>query len=228
VKTSWEELLVKGLASLGFSDPGVSKRLLRFCRLVLEANQKTNLTGAKDLTSIVRDHVLDSLAPLRLVRLRSPVVDLGSGAGFPGIPAAIAFGAEDFVLVEPRAKRAEFLEEALRNLGLTNARVVKSSARGPGAQHLAGTAGTVLMRAVAEPEKALPLAFGLLKPGGALVLYRGRTGSATAAQRAGAARLGGPKIETKQVCVPGLDAVRHIWIVTKARGRRRKSIDFRA
>ena len=112
--TTARELLTAGLDELNVPRiKETSEKLIEFGNLVLEANRRTNLTGAKDLESVVRDHVLDSLAPLQLVDLESPVVDVGSGAGFPGIPAAIACPPLEFVLLEPRAKRAAFLADAV-------------------------------------------------------------------------------------------------------------------
>jgi 16S rRNA (guanine527-N7)-methyltransferase len=100
--------LEAGLTKLRIPSAAAAK-LLDFGELVLAANLHTNLTGARNLTEIVRVHLLDSLAPLKFVTLSSPIIDVGSGAGFPGIPAAIAFPDETFVLLEPRAKRAAFL-----------------------------------------------------------------------------------------------------------------------
>ena len=214
--TDAEELLAKGLLELSIPNAEMAAaRLVNFGIALLEASSHTNLTGAKDLGCLVREHVLDSLAPLKLIRLRSPVVDVGSGAGFPGIPAAITHPAVEFVLLEPRAKRAAFLEAEVRRLSLANVAVIKSSALGPGAAGLAGRAGTVLVRAVAEPEKALAFGLSLLRPGGMLLLYEGRRSAASARESAIARAAGGGAIRVKRLAVPGLLAVRHAWIVEK-------------
>jgi 16S rRNA (guanine527-N7)-methyltransferase len=208
--------LEAGLTKLRIPSAAAAK-LLEFGELVLAANLHTNLTGARNLTEIVRVHLLDSLAPLKFVTLSSPIIDVGSGAGFPGIPAAIAFPDERFVLLEPRAKRAAFLESAASELALGNVSIVKSSAGGPGALPFLGKAGLVLMRAIARPDEAIILGLPLVRAGGALLLYEGRSGRATPEQRRTAKRLGGGEIEVREVAVPGLDAARHAWIVSKLR-----------
>jgi 16S rRNA (guanine527-N7)-methyltransferase len=218
-----KEILETGLRTLKIPRVDiVCAKLLEFADLLLAENQRTNLTGARDLKGLVREHFLDSLAPLALLDLRPPIVDVGSGAGFPGIPAAIAHPDKEFVLLEPRAKRAAFLESAAKRLGLENVSVVKSSALGPGAAPVLGKAGTVLMRAVAEPGAALALGLPLLRPGGRLVMYEGRAARPSAELRKVAKR-GGADIEPRAVRVPSLEAVRHAWIVRKAKARIREA-----
>jgi 16S rRNA (guanine527-N7)-methyltransferase len=210
------EILAQGLHSLGISDPeAVSARLIEYAKLVLEENARTNLTGARDLHGLVVNHLLDSLAPLGLVKLADPIVDLGSGAGFPGIPAAIAYPAHTFVLLEPRAKRVEFLRSAIERLRLDHTSVVKGSALGPSARELVGKAGTVLVRAVAEPAQAFALGLPLLRVGGELLLYEGRSARPTVEHKRAATRLGGGVIKVRRTQVPSLQATRHAWVVRR-------------
>jgi 16S rRNA (guanine527-N7)-methyltransferase len=213
VKHDSRKLLEEGLRRIKVCNPAeVAAKLIEFGTLLLAENQKTNLTGAKDIESLVTEHFLDSLAPLEFVELLSPVVDVGSGAGFPGIPAAIAFPRSAIVLLEPRAKRAAFLESVASRMELANISVIKASALGPKAIPFHGKAGTVLMRAVAEPEKAIGLGSVFVRPGGDLVLYEGRVARPTPEQRKAAARMDG-EIDIRRVFVPGLSSVRHAWII---------------
>ena len=209
-------ILAEGLRSLRISDPqAVSARLIEYARLVLEENARTNLTGARDLRGLVVNHFLDSLAPLGFIRLADPVVDLGSGAGFPGIPAAIVYPRHHFVLLEPRSKRVEFLRLAIDRLGLDNTAVVKGSALGPAASGLVGKAGAVLVRAVADPAQAFALGLPLLRGGGELLLYEGRSARPTVEHKRAASRHGGGEIKVRRTHVPSLDAIRHAWIVKR-------------
>ena len=209
------QIVRSGLRALGLAPATTLSRLLEFVDLVQAENLRTNLTGARDLKTFAVEHVLDSLAPLRLVGLRSPVVDLGSGPGLPGVPAAIAYPNLEFVLVEPRQKRYQFLVAAKGRLKLDNVTVVKSSALGPAAAGLRGVAAAVLMRAVADPQRSIELGLPLVAPGGFLALYEGRAARPTAAQRRKAWIVGRARIDVFPVEVPGLSASRHVWVVRK-------------
>ncbi len=207
-------LLQDGLQQLKLADDRATiERLLHFAALVLKANQATNLTGAKDGHSLIVAHILDSLAPLGQIKLAEVVADLGSGAGLPGIPAAIMYPKVHFVLLEPRRKRAEFLEFAVSELALDNVEVVKSKATTAGKLPKGGV-GTVLMRAVAPPAESLGLGLPIVRPGGMLLLYEGRAAvpSPDAIQVAARFRA---SIAIRSVDVPFLNAERHIWIVRR-------------
>ncbi len=211
-------LLRAGLRELKLPEPNaIVPKLLEYSRLLLQENARTNLSGARSLGSFITNHVLDSLAPLPLLHLEDPVVDLGSGGGLPGIPAAIAYPGHDFILIEPRAKRIAFLKMAIDRLELGNVEAIKSSARGPKAAAVGAASGTVLIRALAPPGLALELGLVLLRPGGTLLLYEGRSSRPTNAQKKTAARLGGGEILVKRVRVPGLAALRHAWLVKRTR-----------
>jgi 16S rRNA (guanine527-N7)-methyltransferase len=208
--------LESGLAQLGFAEPSdLAVRLAAFGRLLLEANRHTNLVGAKSLDDLVGAHLLDSLAPLAGMRLREPIVDLGSGAGLPGIPAALAWPGLYFVLLEPRAKRADFLRSAVAALGLDNVEVEKVSAETAGRGQWRDRAGTVLARALAKPEAALVLALPLLARGGRLAVYTGREAAPGEPELAAIGRLNARLVEARAVVVPYLDAQRHVWIIEK-------------
>lgn len=211
-------LLQAGLRELKLqATSGIVSKLLDYGKFLLEENSRTNLTGARSLASFITNQVLDSLAPLPLLDLQDPVIDLGSGGGLPGIPAAIAYPGHHFVLIEPRAKRVGFLKMAIDRLELYNVLAVKSSGRGPGAATFRAASGTVLIRALAPPALALELGLELLRPGGTLLLYEGRSSHPTSAQKKAAARLGAAEIMVKRVRVPGLMAARHAWIIKRAK-----------
>src|ERR1700722_15097476 len=108
-----EAELAAALRVAGISDT-LAGRLALYGALLLEANRKVNLTGAKDAAALV-PHLLDALTLAGDVT--ESLVDVGSGGGLPGIPLAIATGAR-VLLVEPTAKKAAFLERALLELGL--------------------------------------------------------------------------------------------------------------
>jgi 16S rRNA (guanine527-N7)-methyltransferase len=210
-----EKLLVAELDRLGIASTRPQRdKLLAFGGLVITENSRTNLTGAADIQEFIGDHIVDSLRGLPVVKFASPVIDVGSGAGLPGVPLAIMLPDKNFVLLEPRAKRAAFLESAKQELGLKNVIVVRSSALGPGAGGWSGKASWVVMRAVASPERAFALGAPLLKPGGSFLLFAGRA-QLTAAVRKAALRSGlnGPSV----LVAPGGRGRGGFWISGKGR-----------
>jgi 16S rRNA (guanine527-N7)-methyltransferase len=209
-----ERLLVTHLDRLGIASTSAQRhKLLIYARLVIAENERTNLTGAKDTLEFIDDHIIDSLRVLPLVELASPIVDVGSGAGLPGVPLAIMLAGKNFVLIEPRAKRAAFIELVKQDLELKNVTVVRSSALGPLARGWLGRAEWVMMRAVVSPERAFPLAAALLKPAGSLLLFAGRA-QVTAATRK-AARLAGFKDPQVRVPPESHRGRGHIWTMEK-------------
>ena len=208
--------LEAGLHELGFeSAEDLATGLLRFSDLLLDENRRTNLVGAKTPEQLIGPHLLDSLAPLVGRQLAEPIVDVGSGAGLPGVPAALAWPTRRFVLLEPRAKRAHFIEQAIGALGLANIEVRQESVAAALEAGWRGRAGTALARALAKPAAALELALPLLKSGGRLILYQGRAAAPDREQRRTAGRLGGRLTEARRIEVPYLGAVRHVWVFEK-------------
>jgi 16S rRNA (guanine527-N7)-methyltransferase len=193
----------------------VATRLLEFAGLLLEANLKTNLVGAKTLDALIAPHLLDSLAPLVGIALAQPVVDLGSGAGLPGIPAAIAWPELRFILIEPRSKRAAFLQRTVERLALHNVTVEQKTAQSAARLGLAGRAGAVLARALAKPERAIGLALPLLRPGGKLMLYLGRPPEPSRSERKAIRSSSGRLVEARRIVVPNLSSQRHVWIIER-------------
>ncbi|HDS74466.1 MAG TPA: 16S rRNA (guanine(527)-N(7))-methyltransferase RsmG [Firmicutes bacterium] len=131
-----------------------------------------NLVSASDVTRILDRHVFDSLTALPLVVWEDcDVVDIGSGAGFPGIPLAITQPSARFLLVERTRKRVAFLMQATRELGLSNTIAVWADAETLALKRGA-FADTVTIRAVTSTNEALALAAPLLKPTGVVILWQ--------------------------------------------------------
>jgi 16S rRNA (guanine527-N7)-methyltransferase len=147
--------------------------LLRYRDLLVAWNRKVDLVAPAPPDELLRAHVLDSL--LLLVMSDPPagalVADVGTGAGLPGLVWAVARPDLRLVLVEPRRKRAAFVERAASELGIPNAEVVAERAeelcRDP---RWAGRFDMVVARAVGPPQHVLQAAGGLLKRGGRLVV----------------------------------------------------------
>ncbi len=143
----------------------------RYLDLLLQWNARVNLTAVRKPEEIVTRHFGESFFAARMLFPEpqpASVIDLGSGAGFPGLPLAMFVPAARVTLIESNAKKAAFLNEAIRILALENARVFRGRA-----EAYPEKADLVTMRAVEKFEKALPVAVGLVRSGGRIALMIG-------------------------------------------------------
>ena len=153
----------------------VEERLQAYEALLVSWAPRLDLISPGDLGRIRERHIDDSLRALPLLDTvePGPCMDVGSGAGLPGIPLAVASG-RPWRLLEPRRKRAAFLEEVLRELGLTACEVVAASAEQAALDaRWAGAHPAVIARAVAPPAPAAQLCEPLVAPGGVTILFVG-------------------------------------------------------
>lgn len=140
--------------------------LSRYLDLLLRWNARMNLTAIRDPAEIVRRHFGESLFVARHLPACETVLDLGSGAGFPGIPIQLALPHLAVTLGEAQNKKASFLQEAVRMLALPT-EVWSGRVEGMPQERLFDI---VTMRAVDKPEKAALVARQRLKPGGLLAI----------------------------------------------------------
>ena len=163
--------------------PAQCAALSGYLELLGQWNRVFNLTGIRSREALVERHLVESLTLAPLMR-GSRVADIGTGAGLPGIPLAIAAPEREFTLIESRAKRVRFLRHVVSMLELGNAHVEHSRVEDlPSGQPF----DTVLARAVAPPEQLIRLARPLLAPGGVLLVL-------TAAHLADELRSLGPRL----------------------------------
>ena len=145
-------------------------KFYKYLDLLLKWQKSQRLVGSTEPGWIVENLLLDSL--LFLPVLPSPLrtlLDLGSGAGLPGIPLKIVLGEVELVLVEARRKRVSFLASVIRELGLEHARVVGRRVE-DAMDELEGGFDAVVMRCVGDPGDLLPIASRLVvRPGGVVV-----------------------------------------------------------
>lgn len=148
------------------------EQISRHLELLLLWNQRINLSGIRSREEIITRHFGESLFAAR--ELLDPqseikIVDVGSGAGFPGIAIKIYAPRTSLTMIESQNKKATFLREAIRTLGMTQAEVFDSRA-----EKFEQTADLVTMRAVEKFEHILPVAGGLVRPGGRIGLLVGQ------------------------------------------------------
>lgn len=200
--------LADGLAALRLP-PALGAPLLVYLGLLLRWNRTYNLTAIRDPHDMVVRHLLDSLAMHDQLDGVARLADLGTGPGLPGIPLAIARPGLDVALVESNGKKARFLREAVRTLGLGNARVHAVRAE---ALDLAGHFDAVTARALATVPQIIRLGGHLLAPGGRLLAMKGVYPDDELA----ALPPGWQLASVTPLAVPGLDASRHLVVVTRA------------
>ena len=139
--------------------------------LLLKWNARVNLTAIREPNEIVQRHFGESLfAAKYLLEQKRPqtAIDLGSGAGFPGVPFAMLAPDVQVTLIEAQQKKATFLRELIRVLDLKNVRVFDKRA-----ESYPETADLVILRAVEKFEEALKMAITLAKPGATTALMIG-------------------------------------------------------
>lgn len=145
-----------------------------YLHLIQEWNQKMNLTAITDDAGIWEKHFYDSVVPF-LHTSFATLCDVGSGAGFPGIPAAIVWPDRHFTLVEPLAKRCRFLNEVKEQLGLHNVTIVNARAEDYVKDHRCEF-DAVSARAVARLSILMELCIPLLKDDGTFIALKGGAG----------------------------------------------------
>ena len=200
-----------GLAALGIDPTTVAPPLLAYLDLLARWNRTYNLTAIRDPHAMLAKHLLDSLAMHAFVA-DGTLADLGTGAGLPGIPLAIAQPQLQVTLVESNGKKARFLREAVRQLGLGNARVVESRIE---AFDAPGQFDAITARALATLPLILELGGHLLKPDGQLLAMKGAVPTGEIAELPAGWRLEA----VHPLTVPGLDAERHLVVVGRAAAR---------
>ena len=143
--------------------------------IILEWNEKINVTAIKDRNEFIEKNIIDSLMPMGLIEFEdsSNVMDLGTGGGFPGLPLAIACPDKQFTLVDSVGKKLKVVEDAARQLGLKNVKVVHGRA-----EDLAGDKGfrerfdMVVSRAVANMSTLSEYCLPFVSLGGYFVAFK--------------------------------------------------------
>jgi 16S rRNA (guanine527-N7)-methyltransferase len=181
--------------------------------LVHDPHAPTTIRSAR---GVLDDHLADSLVALDLEALRGAdaVLDLGAGAGVPGLPLAIARPEARFTLLEASARKCAFIERAIEVIGVSAAEVVHDRAESFAAGR--GRYDVVTARAVAPPAVTVEYAAPLLRVGGAVILWRGRREpEADAALSTAAAELGLGELAIRRVHPYEGAENRHLYVLRK-------------
>lgn len=207
LRGSTRETLREGCAALGLETDEQRVRLLTdYLALLARWNAAYNLTAVRDEAAMLRRHLLDSLAIAPHVR-GSRLLDVGSGAGLPGVPLCIQFPDRDLHLLDSNGKKARFLFQVKTALRLANMSVHQARA-----ETFVDDAGfdAVLSRAFASLPDMVRRCRHLLAPGGA---YLAMKGALPESEMQALGELGDFSMEAIRLAVPGLQEERHLVVI---------------
>ncbi|MFW5995754.1 MAG: 16S rRNA (guanine(527)-N(7))-methyltransferase RsmG [Halanaerobiaceae bacterium] len=206
-------------------DLGAEEWLLDRCcdyyEFLIRENDKYNLTTITDPDEVVYKHFLDSLAPLTVVSLPEvgKFLDIGSGAGFPGMVLKLFFPEPEFVLLDARKKRVNFLKLLAARLGIASGlEIIHSRAEEVGSQkEHRGRYDIVLARAVAPINVLVEYSLPLAICGGLILFYKGPEVKAELEEASAALlELGGRLEAIHEINIPGLEAKRRLVVLRKS------------
>ena len=198
-----EKTLVEGARELGISlKPAQTASFLRLVAELAEWNQRFNLTAITEPADMVRKHLLDSLTVQPYLR-GARIADVGTGAGFPGLPLAVIDPERRYTLIEATGKKARFVAHAVAALGLANVEVVNARSE---SWRAALPFDCVISRALGKLADFVRVAGHLCTRDGRLLAMKGRRPADELTDLPAGWRV----IAVHEVRVPGLDAERCI------------------
>lgn len=200
------ETLEKGLTVLG-EDPGAHscQAYLAYLSLLSKWNRAYSLTGVRGLPNMLTHHVFDSLAVLPYIR-GAECLDVGSGAGLPGLILALARPQQQWHLLDGNGKKVRFLKQAILELAVNNVQVVQGRVED---FHPAGRFSTVICRALLPAGDFYKQVFPLLQGKGRVLVMKGKRPTAEL-EALRAAEIGFELIELN---IPGLNKQRHLVVM---------------
>ena len=219
-----KHLLEQGAESLGLSLSLYQvDQFLSYLTLLDKWNRRINLTGLRSCREIIVKHFLDSLTPIPYFSEKTRLLDLGSGAGFPGLPIKIVRPNQPVTLIEASAKKVSFLKEAARHLAL-NPISIYQTYLGQSPPKLLDTDSfeIIVIRAVGNLVDLLSRVYPYLPYGGKLLLMKGRQGSEEISLLRSQIQERGFRIEIPIVLMlPFLEQERQLIFLTKVEEKKR-------
>jgi 16S rRNA (guanine527-N7)-methyltransferase len=169
------DLLVEGAETFGIRLNGKQVAAFDLClRELLKWNQKINLTAIRSERGIILKHFLDSLSAFPYLSKTASLLDIGSGAGFPGIPLKIVHPSLEITLIDSVRKKIDFQRHIIRMLGLKGVEAIHGRIQDKEIlRSMAGRFDAVISRAFSDLQTLLVLAFPFLNKGGVLLAMKG-------------------------------------------------------
>ncbi len=203
-----ERMLSEGLEAMEIAATATQQsRLLQFLGLLQKWNRVYNLTSIDGPAEMLRLHLLDSLSVLPYLH-GARVLDVGTGAGLPGIPLALLAPDKEFTLLDSNSKKTRFVRQAAIELGLANVKVAHERI-----ERFRAAEGfdSLLARAFADLPEIVAQTHRLLNPGGIILAQKGKIAQDELKSVENAA------VEVFPLHIPGIGAERHL-IAIKVRG----------
>jgi len=196
MRETFVKALLRGAGEIGINvSEAQADLMVRHAQDILEGNEKAGLTDITEPEAMAIKHYVDSLTCLHLMKASDSLVDVGTGAGLPGIPLKIMIPTIDLTLVEATMKKARFLEGTLRHLGLEG-RVInmrtEDYSRGAGRE----SHDVAVARAVAKMSVLSEYCLGLVKVGGLFIAMKGPAPELETSRAAHSIRVMGGRVES--------------------------------
>ncbi len=213
-----KEILAEGAAGLGVDIDEIKiKQLLQYAKLLVEWNEKMNLTAITDSEGIATKHFLDSMTALVTGKVKGKVADIGCGAGFPGLVLKIMKPEIELTLLDSLKKRLTFLDAVALELGIEGVDTVHARAE-DGARLMREQFDTVVSRAVANMTVLSELCLPFVKVGGYFLALKGPLADEELSAAKRAIEVLGGKVESIfSADIPFTDLEHKIIIVKKVR-----------
>ena len=210
-----KQLLHNGLAALGLSQDGIPA-LERFGEMLVEKNKVMNLTAITEPADVATLHFLDSVAMLKEADLSGKtVVDVGTGAGFPGMPLRIVCPTVRMTLLDSLNKRIDFLKEVCDELGYTDVNCIHGRAEEFAAKHRESF-DFATSRAVANFQLLTELCLPLVKVGGTFIAMKSvESDEELKSAEKAISILGGQVERTVDYQIPGTDVTHRLVFIKK-------------